>query len=73
MKPVLTVSPARPASRTAPVRSASTAAHPVEAPVLRPGDWRLPSGVGLADFALRGGFVAPDQWRRSMSGNGGRL
>ena len=26
---------------------------------LKSGQWRLPSGEGLAEFALHGGFVAP--------------
>ncbi len=71
MKPVLSVSSARPASRSVPVRSAPTVANPPGTAVLRPEDWRLPSGVALVDFALRGGFVAPDQWRPTVSGPGG--
>lgn len=27
-------------------------------------NWRMPSGLGLAEFALRGGFVAPGLMKR---------
>ena len=36
------------------------------------GNWRMPSGLGLAEFALRGGFVAPGLMRRVAPGEGGR-
>jgi hypothetical protein len=36
------------------------------------GNWRMPSGLGLAEFALRGGFVAPGLMRRAAPGEGGR-
>ena len=29
-----------------------------------PVDWRMPCGLGLAEFALRGGFVAPVLMKR---------
>ncbi len=35
-------------------------------------NWSMPSGVGLAEFALRGGFVAPGLMRRSAPGDGDR-
>lgn len=41
--------------RPGPVRSASQAGE---------ADWRMPSGLGLAEFALRGGFVAPGLMKR---------
>ena len=35
-------------------------------------NWSMPSGVALAEFALRGGFVAPGLMRRSAPGAGDR-
>lgn len=35
-------------------------------------NWRMPSGVGLAEFALRGGFVAPGLMKRAAPGAGDR-
>lgn len=34
--------------------------------------WRMPSGLGLAEFALRGGFVAPGLMKRTAPHAGDR-
>jgi len=35
-------------------------------------NWRMPSGLGLAEFALKGGFVAPGLMKRSAPAAGER-
>lgn len=41
-------------------------------PVQSAANWRMPSGLGLAEYALRGGFVAPSLMKRGPLGPGER-
>jgi hypothetical protein len=44
---------------------------PVASPI-REAAWCMPSGLGLTEFAWRGGFVAPGLMKRNEPGSGER-
>jgi hypothetical protein len=49
----------------------ANAATPAPSP-MRETAWCMPSGLGLAEFAWRGGFVAPGLMKRNEPGPGER-